>query len=200
VTLLELIDPTERCPHCFSFNDGLGHYPCLACRESPPLIDRAASAFDYAGPAATLVKYLKYRNQPFLAEGCAAYLAAQYFQLEWPLPDIIIPIPIPFIRRWHRGYNQSFLLSKHLGVLLERPVKEVLTRKSGDYSQAGLSYKQRLELSEETFQIKANQYLYNQSLLLVDDVMTTGTTSRRCAQLLREELPSEISFITLCRA
>src|ERR1700722_9754193 len=185
ISALELIDPIERCPNCFSFNEESGHYPCTLCRETPPLFDRAAAAFAYRGPAATLVKCLKYRNQPYLAEGCAAYMAAQSLRLEWPLPDVIIPVPIPLMRYWERGYNQSFLLSKSLGVLLERPVKEALTRKSGDFSQAGLSYTQRLELGSSTFKAKPHQNLQGQSILLVDDVMTTGSTMKRCTEALR---------------
>ena len=66
-----------------------------------------AAAFDYVGPAASLVKKLKYGNQPYLVKGMAGYLVAQFNELQWPFPDAIIPVPLSFSHWLERGYNQS---------------------------------------------------------------------------------------------
>jgi ComF family protein len=161
---------------------------------------RIAAAFDYDGPAATLVKQLKYGGQPYLAEGAGSFLTAQFIRLEWPLPDFIIPMPMAPLRRFERGYNQSQLLAEVIGRLINRPVLNILKRASGDFSQAGLSHKQRLQLSENAITLKSNEQLRDACLLLVDDVMTTGSTLQRCAKALAGGYPESIYAITVCRA
>jgi len=199
--LLVPIDPEERCPYCFSMDfEKMRESCCQSCSESPPIIDRTAAVFDYEGPAATLVKRLKYGGQSYLAKGAGAYMAAQFIRLEWPLPDAIIPMPMASLRRAERGYNQTLLLARSLGAILDRPVLDVLKRRGGDFSQAGLSLKQRLELKSDRFAIKKGVKFEDQCLLLVDDVMTSGSSLRCCAETLFELYPRKIYAMTVCRA
>lgn len=200
--LLELIDPLERCPICFSPQEARIKAICKSCQQTPHPLRQCASVFEYLGPAASLVKKMKYSNQPYLAKGLAGYLAAQFLRLEWPLPDIIVPVPISFTHWVDRGYNQSLLLAHELSLILEVPMKEALTRRSGDYSQAGLTRAQREQLKADCFQLKQREplALSDKNLLLVDDVMTTGTTLRHCAQVLMEGFPTSVSALTVCRA
>lgn len=137
---------------------------------------------------------------PHLAKGASAYLTAQFLLLDWPLPDVIVPVPISFTRWFQRGYNQSFLLASGLGEMINRPVQEALLRKSGDFSQAGLNHRQRISLSGETILMKKHQGLQDKCILLIDDVMTTGTTMHKCAEALSEECPGRIYGLTLCHA
>lgn len=164
------------------------------------MIHRIASAFDYEGPAATLIKKLKYGRQPYLAEGAGAFLAAQFIHLEWPLPDVIIPMPMAALRKFDRGYNQSLLLAQVVGRLLNRPILDLLKRRSGDFSQAGLSRKQRQGLGENAITLKPTDKLRDKSILLIDDVMTTGSSLHRCAEALAGGHPENIYAITVCRA
>lgn len=200
LTLLQLIDPDERCPRCFSFDYCPEKKFCLSCFKRPSLLAGMSAAFDYLGPAATLVKRLKYFDQPHLAEGVAAYLAAQFLRLNWPMPDFIIPVPITFTHWLERGYNQSQLLAKNLSKLLSCPFQESLIRKSGDFSQAGLSRSQRMRLNGSTFQLKKDLNFEDKCILLIDDVTTTGTTLEKCAEALIPANPSSIYGLTVCRA
>ena len=200
LSLLELIDPHERCPHCFSSQFCVEKRLCPECLRKPPMLNGIGAAFDYAGPAACLIRKLKYADLSYLADGCGAYLAAQFLQLGWPMPDVLIPIPIAMTHWIERGYNQSLLLAQSLSKILDRPVQEALIRKSGDYSQAGLSRKQRLELDGNLFHLKKSQNLADKNILLIDDVMTTGSTLRKCAESLQEECPSTIYGLAVCRA
>lgn len=159
-----------------------------------------AAAFDYVGPAATLVKRMKYSDKSYLAEGLAGYLAGQYLNLNWPLPDVIVPVPIAFTHWIQRGYNQSQLLAQHLARVLDCPVQEALKRKSGDYSQAGLTRKQRMELNGNRILLKKDQNLQDKCILLIDDVATTGSTLRKCAEVLMEDCPASIYGLTVCRS
>lgn len=197
---LEMISPEERCPFCFSpeYNPELPS--CNDCLKNRPVLHGIAAAFDYLGPAACLVKKLKYADQAYLAEGLGAYMSAQFLQLNWPMPDYIIPVPIAFTHWLDRGYNQSLLLANHVGKLLSCPVIEPLKRKSGDFSQAGLSRKQRMQLNGSCISLNEAHLLQDKSILLIDDVMTTGSTLRKCAEALCEGYPSHIYGLCVCRA
>lgn len=198
--LMQLIDPAERCPHCFSSNYSLESRHCPECQRTPPILNAIAAAFDYVGPAACLVRKLKYSDKSYLSKGCGAYLAAQFLQLDWPMPDLIIPVPISLTHLLERGYNQSYLIANTLSEILQCPLQDALNRSSGDYSQAGLSRKQRMELDGQLFSLKKEQQLQDKTLLLIDDVMTTGSTLRKCAEVLMEECPAKIYGLAICRA
>lgn len=200
LSLLQLIVPAERCPCCFSARYSCESRHCPECQRTPPQLNAIAAAFDYVGPAATLVRKLKYSEQSYLAKGCGAYLTAQFLQLEWPMPDVIIPVPIALTHLLERGYNQSLLIAKSMSEILNCPVQEALYRGSGDYSQAGLSRKQRMELDGLLFSLKKDQQLQDKTVLLIDDVMTTGSTMRKCAEALMEECPAKIYGLAICRA
>jgi ComF family protein len=197
--LLELIDPKERCITCFGLIEK-ENTPCSICVKKVSVLDRMAAAFDYIGPAASLIKKLKYANQPYLASGAAAFLAAQFERLNWPFPDVLIPVPLSFTHWLDRGYNQSALLAEYLAQFLQVPIDHVLTRKSGDYSQAGLTLEQRQGLEGKSFKMRQGFDVQDKTLLLIDDVTTTGSTLKKCAETLLEGCPAHIYALTFCRA
>ncbi|MEI8365131.1 MAG: ComF family protein [Parachlamydiaceae bacterium] len=199
-SLLTFIDREERCPYCFSSHFTPGTATCCqSCLEYPLLFDRVASAFDYEGPPATLIKQLKYGGQIHLAKGAAAFLVAQFISLEWPMPDVIVPMPSSFLRRLERGFNQSLLIAETFGQLVNRPVKDILIRTSGDFSQAGLNHEQRLKLRSSSFELKPGISLHDKCVLVIDDVMTTGSSLRCCAEALLPSFPKSLYAMTVCR-
>lgn len=201
-SLLQLIQPQKRCPVCFSMDYCPKRSLCHRCikRKTPFALTKLAAAFDYLGPAATLIQKLKYGNQPYLAKGAAAFLALQFFELNWPSPDFIIPVPISKIKFLERGYNQSVELATHLSTYLKIPVCEVLFRRSGDFSQAGLSRQHRIALQPEVFRIKKGYSLEDKTVLLIDDVATTGSTLSCCADVLYTHFPRAVYGLTFCHA
>lgn len=196
--LLELINPLERCRFCFGSTTV--QPACQACRAKECVFSSLAAAFEYVGPAATLVKQFKYAGEHYLSDGMAAFLVAQWMQLGWPLPDIIMPIPISYMHYLQRGYNQSALLAQGISAMLDVPVLELLSRKNRGYSQAGLNQTQRKQLSREAFCLKQPSLLSDKTILLIDDVMTTSTTLTRAAESLREAIPKAIYALTFCSA
>lgn len=199
-SLLEMISHHERCPYCFSPDYSLSQRYCPQCSKRPPVLYRIAAVFDYVGPAATLVKKMKYSNQPHLAKGGGAFLAAQFLKLEWPIPDVVIPVPMALTHWIDRGYNQSELLAQQFTDIIGCPMQNALKRHSGDYSQAGLSLNQRKELNGERFCLRENLQFHDKTILLIDDVMTSGSTLRKCAEVLFASYPKAIYGLTLCRA
>jgi competence protein ComFC len=161
-------------------------------------LTRSAAAFDYFGPAATLVQQLKFARRVFLAKEIAAFLVIQLFRLGWPLPDLLVPVPQSWIRRLSRGFNQSQLIAQEMGALLNRPSVDLLKRRSGDFAQVGLDRQQREALSAQAFSWKRAFDLSDQTVLLIDDVMTTGRTLGCSAEILQESFPKAIYGLTCC--
>lgn len=198
---LEFIDNTKHCPCCFS-TDWSGQLRlCRFCQKAPSPFNGVGAALEYFGPAASLVKRMKYSGEPYLAMGASAFLVAQWGQLGWPMPDYIVPAPITLLHRLVRGYNQSALLAQGVGRLLNRPVADVLKREHGGWRQAGLSKLQRRQLSSAAFSLRTTpQLLQDKTVLLIDDVLTTGATLRCCATALASSYPASIYGLCLCSA
>lgn len=194
-TLLDPLDPAERCSFCFGpiqMGSKCSH------EHGKRVFYQIGSVFDYVGPAASLIKKLKYSNQPHLAKGAGAFLVAQFDRLKWPLPDAIIPVPISSSHWIGRGYNQSELIANEMGRLLGIPVWNALKRKSGDYSQAGLNQEQRKALSRKRFRLRKDYPIEDKTLLIIDDVMTSGSTLNRCGEVLAEKCPAVLYALTFC--
>lgn len=198
-TLLQFIEPKGRCLYCFNDMENEKLNICPRCLRKPSIFHRIGAAFDYSGPAASLVKKIKYGNQPYLAKGAGAFLAAQFLQLNWPIPDLIVPVPLSSAHLFQRGYNQSELMAQSMAAILGRPLKNVLGRKNGGYSQAALPFQKRALLDKELFFLKKDADLHDRVILLVDDVMTTGATFFSCGSALLEQSPDKIYGIALCR-
>ncbi|MEM1282570.1 MAG: phosphoribosyltransferase family protein [Chlamydiota bacterium] len=143
---------------------------------------------------------MKYHDMPYLAKGVAATMVGQICRLNWPVPDLIVPVPLTLSRKMKRGYNQSHLIAKEMANMFSCPLSNVLIRNRGGYSQALLRRDQRNRMPSNTFKIKRDADLNEKRILLVDDVYTTGSTLRRCAEALCNGYPREIYAMTCCRA
>ena len=191
----ELIDPSSRCLFCFAENDG--RRPCPECVQKKRWQIKIASAVDYQGAVSSLVKKLKYGKMPYLAKTAGALMLAQFFRLKWPIPDYIIPVPR---RHWFQGMNHAALIANSFAKSLQVPALPLVKRRAGDLSQARLSKSQRERLSSTCFYLKTSLPLEEKTLLLIDDVMTTGTTLRHCSEALVSALPAHIYALTFARS
>lgn len=198
-SLLDLIQPYERCATCFNVLEDFSPGICHDCVQYPSHYTRMGSAFAYEGPAASLVRHLKYSNRPYLSQGMSGFLVAQFDQLQWPMPDALIPVPLSFTHWLERGYNQSMLLAQEMGKLLQCPVWDILKRKTGDFRQAALNLEQRKALEGNNFKMKPSFPVEGKILLVIDDVMTSGLTLQRCAETLMAGSPGALYALTFCR-
>ncbi len=140
-TFFELIDPGSRCIYCFAENEGRA--PCTECVRKKRWGTKLAASLDYLGAVTSLVKGIKYGRMPYLAKTAGAFMAAQFFHLQWPTPDLIIPVPR---RQWFQGENHAHLLAKNLAVRLGTRALPLIRREAGDFSQARLAMQQREKL------------------------------------------------------
>ncbi len=169
----ELIDPSNRCRYCFAQNENRA--ACLTCVKKMRWQLSIASALDYFEPVATLVKRLKYGKMPHLAKTAAAFMVVQHARMNWPEPDLIVPVPS---RLWFRGTNHASLLASSVAQYFGKPWCTIVGRKPGDLSQGHLSQKQRENLSKKNFYLKQSTNVIDKTILLIDDVVATGNTLR----------------------
>ena len=129
---------------------------------------------------------LKYEHRP--AIGIA--LGKLYgYQLKhsgvYLLPDIIVPVPLHSKRKRKRGYNQSEMIARGLGIALDREVRtDLLVRTAKTQTQTNKSRSDRYENVRGKFRVQNSEELVNKHILLVDDVITTGATIEACAEEL----------------
>jgi ComF family protein len=197
-SLLDMIIPEERCSTCFKPKSEQDFLPCQECLQYLSPYCQMAAAFDYTGPAVTLVKRLKYANQPYLAQGMAAFLVVQMERLKWPFPDALIPVPISFTQRFERGYNQSTLIAEEMSRLLGCLVLHAL-KCQNNYRQGALCIEQNKILTSQRFQLSTKASIQGKVLYVIDDVMSSDSALQRCGETLNQGKPIALYALTFCQ-
>ncbi|HEY0867814.1 MAG TPA: phosphoribosyltransferase family protein [Fimbriimonas sp.] len=194
--LLDLLYP-RRCPLCGSLSP---ESPCAVClsdfpearfpfRSGDGEVASWASVYSYHGRAAQAVQLLKYNRRTSLSSAMSAALKRRYEEVFAPV-DAVVPVPIHWSRRCTRGFNQSELLCEAFPAALVRT--DVLFRVRATRPQVGLSHEERLTNLQGAFRAKGAPGM---SILLVDDVLTSGQTARECARALRAAGAREVAFL-----
>lgn len=138
-------------------------------------------ACDYAYPMDRLIQLFKYEQKLHLQN----LLAGALLSLELPKVSAIVPKPISTQRLAERGYNQSLVLAKHVAKQLHVPIWQPITRLK-QHSQKGLSRLERIEDIHSQFQISSTTKVRYRRVLIIDDVVTTGSSIRALSQKLEE--------------
>jgi ComF family protein len=181
------------CPRCGEPDvDG---EPCLQCRTSPPPWQAATSFGPYRGLLRQLVLALKHGRRDELARPLGDLLAESWRAATWPQPDLVTAVPMWWLRRLGRGFNQAELLARHLAAAVGAPYQPTLRRRRG-LRQVGRGRAARLALSGAEFTPRRR---LAGRVLLVDDVLTTGATARACCRALERAGAREIFVLTLAR-
>jgi ComF family protein len=113
--------------------------------------------------------------------------------------DAIVPVPLHWLREWRRGFNQSDILARGLGRRLRLPVVAALRRVRSTRVQAGLSNTARRQNVAQAFRIRHARSVAGKRILLVDDVMTTGSTAAACAAALKRAGVARVALGTVAR-
>jgi ComF family protein len=142
---------------------------------------------------------LKYKNDIGLCEPLGQHLVQLLQEQAWPV-DCIIPVPLNSHRRRERGYNQSALLAFFLTLQTGLPsIPSALQRIRNTRSQVGLTAEERHQNLDGAFSARADR-ISGRTVLLLDDVMTTGATLRNAARALLMAGASQVYALTLARA
>ncbi len=171
---------------------------CALCRSNLQGFDAAYSFGAYEGSLREMVHLFKYKRIRTLARPLAEHLLSA-FPREQRF-DAIVPMPLHWLRRWRRGFNQSALLARHVGRRCGIPVIQAVRRLRPTPPQAGLSNARRRANVRGAFGPARASPIRGMRVLLVDDVMTTGATASACARALKDAGASYVAVLTLARA
>lgn len=175
---------------------------CAACMANPPEYNGHRSVFHFDDGSKRLVHDLKYHDKPLMLDSFAKWLAQA--APDWlDLPDVmLVPVPIHRFRLLKRKYNQSALLVKALAEYTQSDVGyDILQRVKNRPPQASLSRQKRLKNLAGAFRVnpKRKELIKARPIILIDDVMTTGTTINACAKILHKAGSGRVFSITLAR-
>jgi ComF family protein len=184
----------------FEVSIGPGALSAEAIADPPPF-DRARSAVVYNEVARALVGKLKYGDRPELARFCARLMAQAGHEF-WATDALIVPVPLHRARQFSRRYNQSTELARALGRLTGLPVDPLLViRKKNTRQQVGLSGDARRRNLAGAFacHLSASGRLKGRRVVLIDDVITTGTTVKAVTQALKTAGAAHIDVLSFAR-
>jgi ComF family protein len=175
---------------------------CGECLKSPAPFDRIIAPFRYDFPVDRMLHQFKYQGKRHWSKRLAALMAAHIHHLhdtrQLVLPEILIPVPLHRKRLRERTYNQSDLLARQLGRMLDLPVdRQWLTKTQPTRTQAGLTKTERLRNLRDAFTLKGNRTY--QHIALIDDVVTTRATVEAIARQLRKNGVTTIEVWVLAR-
>jgi len=173
----------QPCSICAAFVTEEG--PCVHCRAETPLFTQARAAWPFGGAMRDRLHGFKYQEQTWLRRPLALLLtqtcAEYYGHLNF---DAVIPTPISPARMKKRGYNQSELLSRLVAAQLRLPhYPDMLSRRMDTLPLAAYNGPERRDLLRKVF--TADSAAAGKTLLVVDDIYTTGATLDACAAALR---------------
>lgn len=175
---------------------------CALCRRGALGFDAAYSFGFYENELRKLIQVFKYGRIPPLSAPLGRLLVRA-------LPreqnfDVIVPMPLHWRKRWQRGFNQAELLAREIGRRTHIPLRPALRRIRNTASQAGLTSAKRRRNVSGAFQAsrraRTRGWLDGRSVLLIDDVMTTGATAASCARALKRAGARHVTLLTLARA
>ena len=193
-------------PYCprlgipFQHDPGPGALSAEAIAEPPPY-DRSRSAVLYNAVARAVVSRLKYGDRPELAGFCARLMHRAGHEL-WGEDAVLVPVPLNRWRQFGRRYNQSTELARALGRLTGMPVEPgLVARHRNTRQQVGLSRDARHRNVAGAFRSPPNlaARLRGRRIVLVDDVITTGSTIAAVTRVLQKSGVEKVDVISFAR-
>ncbi len=192
------------CPCCglpFASPAALLHSPshvCAACRKREPPFDRARSAVAYDGVAASAIHVMKYQRRRLLARPLGALLLPLLEELG-PV-DGVVPVPLHVQRLREREFNQALALAQIVCRSTGWPLWwDRLERTRPTRAQVGLDAAERRRNVREAFLVRKAEAVEGKKILLIDDVMTTGSTVHECARVLKRAGAERVHVVTVAR-
>ena len=210
-SLLNFLFP-PRCPVCQSYVPEKGAW-CPACLEktvqphrlplSPELrqqLDGAWAMGRYQGGLRELIRRLKYRRQRAALPYIESFLKAAdqrngrgFFHPS----ELAVPIPLHAEKQRQRGFNQAELIFQEWTLRNDLPMQRLLLRQRATLPQYGLNALQRRRNMQGAFRLAAGTEVTGRHILLLDDILTTGSTLYTCAELLHQAGAASVSALVL---
>jgi len=216
--LVDILYP-ETCVGCNGILQTGEEVLCIKCRHDLPLtnhhkitendafkrlagripLEKAMSMllFEKQGIVQQIIHKLKYQGQQKIGT-MLGYWYGEIIKKELSDINEIIPVPLHKKRLKERGYNQVTSFCNALSLRLEVPVNNnILIRKLYSKTQTKKTFFSRTDVSKEVFDVGFAEKDFNKHFLLVDDVMTSGTTLEQCSKALLKIPNTKISIVTI---
>jgi ComF family protein len=181
----------------------MGDGRCQGCHDFEPDFDRAVSYGEYAGSIRGLIHLLKYDNVTLAVAVLGQLLAEaiQQLDLTGETAPILVPVPLHASKRSERGFNQSELIVRAAAKYLPQPLEiaAVLKRHRATHSQVGLTREERIANLRDAFRVIDPARVKGRTVIVVDDVMTTGSTISECARVLKKAGAEQVWAATVAR-
>jgi len=202
------------CPPCWKKLEWLGNEGCgccglplLAteadtcgrCLAAPPKLARIRAAVAYDELPRDIVLNFKYGRKVGLARTMARYMAS--LKGAWDCDDpLLVPVPLHRWRLWNRGFNQSILVARELSRIWRIPTSHnVLRRTKKTKPLKGMSDRQRRNAVAGAFRVSDGSELAGRTVVLIDDVLTSGSTAEACAKALQRAGAARVELICWAR-
>lgn len=178
-------DCCQKCGKKLRNTDGNKRELCFDCLVAPHAFVKGYSCVEYGWAERDFLHRFKYKDKAYYAKKMADLMAERIDQ-ETLAVDLLVPVPMYKKKQRQRGYNQAAVLARQLGEKLQISYDEVLIRQKNTEPMSGLDRLQRKENIKDAFAVvpsKARK-VKGISLMLIDDIYTTGSTADACAQCL----------------
>lgn len=159
--------------------------------------DKLICGFEYKSYMKKLMLQYKFENKRYLAKsfGDLLFYKLQKYKIS---ADIIVPVPIHKKRARTRGYNQSLYIAKVVSELMGIPCSfDILTKDINNQKQSLLDLKSRIKNVQGVYTLRSNSKIKDKTVLLIDDIYTTGMTVNECSKILKRGGAREIIVATI---
>ena len=204
-----------QCGAVFDAFEGEDHL-CENCIRAPRHFHQARAAGIYAGALRQMIQEFKFHGKIYLARPLGLLILHVFYDMYGqnagdPIaPGAIIPVPLHAGRHRMRGFNQAFLLADQLTDFIQqhpdpefsalKTDQDMLVRHRRTTPQTGLNKALRKTNIADAFRVKAPEKAAGKTILLIDDVYTTGATVDECARILIQAGAARVDVLTLARA
>ncbi|HVL78211.1 MAG TPA: ComF family protein [Sphingomicrobium sp.] len=171
---------------------------CAACLAKPPRIERTRAAVAYDDKSRSIAIRLKYGRKVALARTMARYMAPLIERESDNL--LLVPVPLHRSRLWRRGFNQATIVARELA--RRTGIREdsfLLKRVKRTPPLKGMTRLQRRKAVAGAFRVGSSSALEGKTVILVDDVLTTGSTANACARALQRAGARHVHLIAWAR-
>ena len=185
------------CPICHK-NTRAGEY-CISCNKNLPLDSNfAITIYKEDGLIGKVIQTLKYSHAEDVIQAFEKLISnfVKENQSLFSEIDLVVPVPLHKKRFVERGFNQAKLIAEVVARKINKPCREVVTRSRHTLQQAKLGREERLKNVNNAFVVEDS---LDESILLIDDVFTTGTTLQECAKALKGRGAKKVIGFTVAR-